>query len=190
MLDTLKNEGTKNFDKKKDIEPFRASSSHSSSTFQRKLRITRLKTSLWPIQTWKRRVLRSMRKLGVAVVFDEGKQEESFLDADTFSSHDVAAVRRAFGARLKSLRRSMNVADYLDHCELRFHLDADGHSLADNWQLFSRCINAAIELPELAGAHVHILQCLRTSRTMNSLGPGFLNSAYVRNSLLRCKQCN
>ena len=131
-----------------------------------------------------------MRKLGVAVVFDEGKQEESFLDADTFSSHDVAAVRRAFGARLKSLRRSMNVADYLDHCELRFHLDADGHSLADNWQLFSRCINAAIELPELAGAHVHILQCLRTSRTMNSLGPGFLNSAYVRNSLLRCKQCN
>lgn len=46
---------------------------------------------------------------------------ESFLDADTFSSHDVAAVRRAFGTRLKSLRRSMNVArmSHSDHLDLQ-----------------------------------------------------------------------
>ncbi|EDR13086.1 uncharacterized protein LACBIDRAFT_322527 [Laccaria bicolor S238N-H82] len=94
---------------------------------------------------------------------------ESFLDADTFSSHDVAAVRRAFGARLKSLRRSMNVArmshsDYLDlqakarRDERKRTMPMGSH--ADNWQLFSRRINAAIELPELAGEHVHILQRL------------------------------
>ena len=44
------------------------------------------------------------------------------------------------------------------HCEFTLSLDGNGHSLADNSQLFSRRINAAIELPELAGEHVHVLE--------------------------------